>query len=63
MTEWNKDLEKKILRKSSYALTFRVIRVMLALFIDICCMEYSFKYYGGPFTPWRKKYLLYETRN
>lgn len=34
MTEWNKELEKKILRKSRFTLTFRILKV-LVIFIVI----------------------------
>lgn len=33
MTEWNKDLEKKILRKSKFTLTIRILRVLLMTFL------------------------------
>ena len=32
MTEWNKELEKRILRKSRFTLTFRILRILLLVF-------------------------------
>jgi len=33
MTDWNKDLEKRILKKSKFTLTLRIIRVLLIIFL------------------------------
>ncbi|MFC5604560.1 anti-sigma factor [Sporosarcina koreensis] len=33
MTEWNKDLEKRILKKSRFTLTFRILRIMLLVLL------------------------------
>ena len=33
MTEWNKDLEKRILTKSRFTLTFRILRILLVVFL------------------------------
>lgn len=33
MTEWNSDLEKRILKKSRFTLTFRILRILLLLFL------------------------------
>ncbi len=33
MTEWNKELEKRILRKSRFTLTFRILRILLLVFL------------------------------
>jgi hypothetical protein len=33
MTDWNKDLEKRILRKSRFTLAFRIIRILLAVLL------------------------------
>lgn len=41
MTEWNKDLEKKILRKSRFTLTLRILRFLLAilfLYMEYICL-------------------------
>lgn len=31
MTDWNKDLEKRILKKSKFTLTFRILRILLII--------------------------------
>lgn len=33
MTDWNKGLEKRILRRSKFTLTFRILRVLLIIFL------------------------------
>lgn len=33
MTEWNKELEKKILKKSKFTLTLRILRILAAVFL------------------------------
>lgn len=33
MTEWNKDLEKRILRKSRFTLSFRILRILILVFL------------------------------
>lgn len=33
MTEWNKDLEKRIIKKSRFTLTFRILRILVLLWI------------------------------
>lgn len=41
MTEWNKDLEKRILRKSRFTLTFRILRIMLLVFLIYSAYKFS----------------------
>lgn len=36
MTEWNKDLEKRILMRSRFTLTFRILRILLVIFLIYC---------------------------
>ncbi|WHT48548.1 sigma factor regulator N-terminal domain-containing protein [Sporosarcina thermotolerans] len=36
MTEWNKDLEKRILMRSRFTLTFRILRILLLVFLIYC---------------------------
>ena len=33
MTDWNKELEKRILRKSRFTLTYRILRILLLVFL------------------------------
>ena len=41
MTEWNKDLEKRILRKSRFTLTFRILRILFFVFLIYCGYMFS----------------------
>lgn len=36
MTEWNNGLEKRILMKSRFTLTFRILRILLVIFLIYC---------------------------
>lgn len=44
MTEWNKDLEKRILRKSRFTLTYRILRIMLIVFLIYCVYIFSINF-------------------
>ena len=63
MTEWNNELENKILKRSKWTLTIKIIRVFVALFLIYAVYMIGLSIAIGAIRCRTKTYILFTSGN